>query len=80
MSDEKWFYGNSIPTQFQNVVLTLQPTHNPNVGLVARTFAKACESLGIEKQAFSCHHKSHITKVILQYVHYSLYFYKANTK
>jgi hypothetical protein len=23
MSDEKWFYGNSIPTQFQNVVLTL---------------------------------------------------------
>jgi hypothetical protein len=27
-------------------------------GLVARTFAKACESLGIKKQSFSCQHKS----------------------
>ena len=33
-------------------------------GLVARTFAKACESLGIAKQSFSCQHKSHITKVM----------------
>ncbi len=33
-------------------------------GLVARTFAKACESLGIPKQSFSCQHKSHITKVM----------------
>ena len=33
-------------------------------GLVARTFAKACESLGIKKQSFSCQHKSHITKVM----------------
>ena len=33
-------------------------------GLVARTFAKACESLGIKKQTFSCQHKSHITKVM----------------
>ncbi len=33
-------------------------------GLVARTFAKACESLGIRKQSFSCRHKSHITKVM----------------
>ena len=34
-------------------------------GLVARTFAKACESLGITKQTFSCQHKSHINKVTL---------------
>jgi hypothetical protein len=33
-------------------------------GLVARTFVKACESLGIKKQSFSCQHKSHITKVM----------------
>ena len=33
-------------------------------GLVARTFAKACESLGIQKQSFCCQHKSHITKVM----------------
>jgi hypothetical protein len=33
-------------------------------GLVARTFAKSCESLGIKKQSFSCQHKSHITKVM----------------
>ena len=33
-------------------------------GLVARTFAKACESLGVQKQSFSCQHKSHITKVM----------------
>ncbi len=33
-------------------------------GKVARTFAKACESLGIPKQSFSCQHKSHITKVM----------------
>ena len=33
-------------------------------GLVARTFAKACESLGITKQTFSCQHKSHINKVV----------------
>jgi hypothetical protein len=33
-------------------------------GLVARTFAKACESLGINKQTFSYQHKSHITKVM----------------
>ncbi len=33
-------------------------------GLVARTFAKACESLGIKKQTFSCQHKSHITEVM----------------
>ncbi len=33
-------------------------------GLVARTFAKACESLSIRKQSFSCQHKSHITKVM----------------
>ena len=33
-------------------------------GLVARTFAKACESLGITKQTFSCQHKSHINKVM----------------
>ena len=32
--------------------------------MVARTFAKACESLGIRKQTFSCKHKSHITKVM----------------
>ena len=32
--------------------------------LVARTFAKACESLGIQKQSFCCQHKSHITKVM----------------
>jgi hypothetical protein len=30
----------------------------------SRTFAKACESLGIRKQSFSCQHKSHITKVM----------------
>ena len=33
-------------------------------GLVARTFAKACESLGIKKQSFSCQYKSHINKVM----------------
>jgi hypothetical protein len=33
-------------------------------GLVARTFAKACESLGIQKAMFSCQHKSHIIKVM----------------
>jgi hypothetical protein len=32
-------------------------------GLVARTFAKACKSLGIQKQTFSCQHKSHTKKV-----------------
>ncbi len=31
---------------------------------MARTFAKACESLGITKQSFSCQHKSRITKVM----------------
>ena len=36
-------------------------------GLLARTFAKACESLGITKQTFSCQHKSHINKVILTF-------------
>ena len=33
-------------------------------GLVARTFAKMCPELGIEKQSFSAHHKSHINKVM----------------
>jgi hypothetical protein len=33
-------------------------------GLVARTFTKACESLGVQKQSYSCQHKSHITKVM----------------
>jgi hypothetical protein len=29
-------------------------------GLVLRTFAKMCPALGIDKEIFSCHHKSHI--------------------
>jgi hypothetical protein len=33
-------------------------------GLVARTFAKMCPELGIDKKAFSAHHKSHINKVM----------------
>jgi hypothetical protein len=33
-------------------------------GLVTRTFAKACEGLGISKQSFSFQHKSYITKVM----------------
>jgi hypothetical protein len=33
-------------------------------GLVARTFAKMCPELGIEKKAFSAHRKSHINKVM----------------
>jgi hypothetical protein len=49
--------------------LTLSVTVLPSdekwfYGLVARTFAKTCESLGIPKQSFSCQHKSHITKVM----------------
>jgi hypothetical protein len=32
-------------------------------GLIARTFAKMCPELGIEKKSFSAHHKSHINKV-----------------
>ncbi len=31
---------------------------------VARTFAKMCLELGIDKRAFSAHHKSHINKVM----------------
>jgi hypothetical protein len=33
-------------------------------GLVARTFAKMCPELGVEKKSFSAHHKSHINKVM----------------
>ena len=33
-------------------------------GLVARTFAKMCPALGIEKEVFSVHHKKHISKVM----------------
>jgi hypothetical protein len=33
-------------------------------GLVALTFAKACETLNINKQTFSCQHKSHMTKAM----------------
>jgi hypothetical protein len=73
MSDEKWLYGNSVVTLILTLTLTLIHTNpetnpNPNKGLAARTFAKACESLGIEKQAFSCHNKGHISKVIFEYV------------
>ena len=32
-------------------------------GLIARTFAKMCPELGVEKKSFSAHHKSHINKV-----------------
>ncbi len=31
--------------------------------LIARTFAKMCPEVGIEKKAFSAHHKSHINKL-----------------
>jgi hypothetical protein len=34
-------------------------------GLVARKNAKACPSLGIDKQTYSAHHKSHIKKVMV---------------
>ncbi len=33
-------------------------------GFVARTFAKIYPTIGVEKQYFSAHHKSHINKVI----------------
>jgi hypothetical protein len=33
-------------------------------GLIARSFAKCCPELGINKKAFSVHHKSHISKVM----------------
>jgi hypothetical protein len=33
-------------------------------GLVARTFAKMCPALGIEKEVFSVHHKKHISKIM----------------
>jgi hypothetical protein len=33
-------------------------------GLVARTFAKMCPALGIEKEVFSAHHKKHIATVM----------------
>ena len=33
-------------------------------GLVARTFAKLCPELGIDKASFTVHHKEHITKVM----------------
>jgi hypothetical protein len=33
-------------------------------GLVTRTFAKMCPTLGIEKEVFSVHHKIHISKVM----------------
>jgi hypothetical protein len=33
-------------------------------GLVARTFAKLCPELGIDKTSFVVHHKEHITKVM----------------
>ena len=33
-------------------------------GLVARSFAKMCPALGIEKEVFSVHHKKHIAKVM----------------
>jgi hypothetical protein len=31
---------------------------------VARTFAKMCPEIGVEKKSFSAHHKSHINKVM----------------
>jgi hypothetical protein len=40
-------------------------------GLIARTFAKMCPELGVEKKSFSAHHKSHINKV--QPIPYHLY-------
>jgi hypothetical protein len=33
-------------------------------GLVARTFAKLCPELGVDKSSFIVHHKEHITKVM----------------
>ena len=33
-------------------------------GLVARTFAKMCPALGINKEVFSVHHKKHISKIM----------------
>jgi hypothetical protein len=33
-------------------------------GLVARTFSKCCPDIGVNKKAFSVHHKSHISKVM----------------
>ncbi len=33
-------------------------------GLVARTFAKLCPELGVDKTSFVVHHKEHITKVM----------------
>jgi hypothetical protein len=33
-------------------------------GLIARTFAKMCPELSVEKKSFSAHHKSHINKVV----------------
>ena len=69
-----------ISTQLKTLTVTMyftQPLNTMNThpllylsdekwfyGLVARTFAKACESLGITKQSFSCQHKSHINKVM----------------
>lgn len=33
-------------------------------GLIARTFAKMCPELGVEKKSVSAHHKSHINKIM----------------
>ncbi len=51
--------------------LTPVPTHTHSdekwfYSLVARTFAKACESLGTRKQTFPCQHKPHITMSLYQ--------------
>ncbi len=61
---EPYSHTTLTPANFTRTAPTITSDEKWFYGLVARTFAKACESLGINKQTFSCQHKSHITKVM----------------
>ena len=56
----KW----DLPSETTNKILWIHSDEKWFYGLVARKSAKACSEIGIAKQSYNAHHKSHIKKVM----------------